>query len=59
MREGELLPSKKPDIDNVLKIVLDALNGVAYKDDSKVVSVSGKKIYSDEPKLVIEMKGSD
>lgn len=59
MREGELLPSKKPDIDNVLKIALDALNGVAYKDDSKVVSVSGKKIYSDTPKLVIEMKGSD
>ena len=59
MREGKSLPSKKPDIDNVLKIVLDALNGVAYKDDSKVVSVSGKKIYSDTPKLVIEMKGSD
>lgn len=29
----------KPDIDNVLKAVLDALNGVAYKDDSQVVEV--------------------
>lgn len=30
----------KPDVDNVAKAVLDALNGVAYKDDSQVVSLS-------------------
>lgn len=30
----------KPDGDNVLKIVLDALNGVAYDDDSQVVMLS-------------------
>jgi Holliday junction resolvase RusA-like endonuclease len=59
MQAGSVLPSRKPDIDNVLKIVLDALNGVAYKDDSRVVSVSGRKIYSMTPKIVIEMKGSD
>ena len=59
MEAGEWLPSRKPDIDNVLKIVLDALNGVAYKDDSRVVSVSASKIYSTTPKLIIEMKGSD
>ena len=59
MQAGRLLPSRKPDIDNVLKIVLDALNGVAYKDDSRVVSVSASKIYSHTPKLVIEMKGSE
>ena len=29
----------KPDIDNILKIVMDALNGVAYKDDSQVTKV--------------------
>ena len=58
MQAGKLLPSRKPDIDNVLKIVLDALNGVAYKDDSRVVMVSAKKVYSYDPKLVIEMKGS-
>ena len=27
---------KKPDVDNVLKIVMDALNGVAYDDDKQV-----------------------
>ena len=59
MQAGRILPSRKPDIDNVLKVILDALNGVAYKDDSRVVSISGRKIYSTTPKIVIEMKGSE
>ena len=59
MQAGKIFPSRKPDIDNVLKVVLDALNGVAYKDDSRVVAVSARKVYSMTPKLVIEMKGSD
>jgi Holliday junction resolvase RusA-like endonuclease len=58
MQAGTLFPSRKPDIDNVLKVVLDALNGVAYKDDSKVVCVEGSKKYSFEPRLEIEVKGS-
>lgn len=59
MQAGRILPSRKPDIDNVLKIVLDALNGVAYKDDSRVVCVEAEKVYSMTPKLVIELKGSE
>lgn len=59
MQAGRILPSRKPDVDNVLKIVLDALNGVAYKDDAKVVAVSAKKIYSLTPKLVVEMNRSE
>jgi Holliday junction resolvase RusA-like endonuclease len=58
MQAGTLFPSRKPDIDNVLKVVLDALNGVAYKDDSKVVCVEAEKKYSFEPRLEIEVKGS-
>ena len=59
MREGVMLPSRKPDIDNVMKIVLDALNGVAYKDDSRVVCVEAQKVYSDIPRLEIHMRGSE
>lgn len=33
-------PAKKPDVDNILKAVLDALNGVAYKDDKQVIEVT-------------------
>lgn len=37
---------KRGDIDNIIKAVLDALNGFAYKDDSAVFSVYGRKIYT-------------
>lgn len=30
----------RPDVDNIAKAVMDALNGVAYEDDSQVVSLS-------------------
>lgn len=56
MARREILPSRKPDADNVLKIVLDALNGVAYKDDSRVYKVSCVKYYSTEPRLEIVIK---
>ena len=49
---------KKPDCDNIAKIILDALNGIAYDDDSQVASLSVKKIYnSDETKVVVELTG--
>ncbi len=39
-------PDKKPDIDNVVKVVLDALNKVAYADDKQVIEVFCRKWYS-------------
>lgn len=35
----------KPDVDKLLRAVMDALTGVAYKDDSQVVSVTAAKRY--------------
>lgn len=46
MMDGEILPLKKPDMDNIVKVVADALNGVAYNDDTQIVLVSAKKAYS-------------
>ncbi len=37
----------KPDIDNIIKAVLDGLNGVAFKDDKQVTSVKASKSYCD------------
>ena len=51
MATGEVRPTKKPDTDNVLKIVADALNGIAYKDDSQIVTSHIEKWYSDEPHM--------
>ena len=43
---GEIHPISKPDLDNVLKIVLDALNGAAYADDRQVVRLDARKLYT-------------
>lgn len=50
---GAVLPCKKPDIDNVTKIILDALNGLAYEDDAQVVSIRTDKRYSGRPRVEI------
>lgn len=49
---------KKPDVDNITKIVLDALNGIAYADDVQVIQTIATKVsYADEPRIVVEVKG--
>ena len=46
---GSEKPTKKPDLDNLAKSVLDALNGVIYLDDSQIVSLHMTKVYSQHP----------
>lgn len=53
MLARKLRPVKKPDADNIIKIVCDALNGVAYKDDAQVVDVQLRKIYAAEPEVEV------
>ena len=53
MINKDLLPKKKPDADNIIKIVADALNGVAYKDDKQITECQIKKIYSIEPYIYV------
>ena len=53
MAAGVLLPTKRPDCDNIIKIILDGLNGVAYHDDSQICRVSFKKIYSEKPGVAV------
>lgn len=61
-RAGELRPSApfhhtgKPDIDNCLKFVLDALNGLAWTDDRQIVQVSGVKVWSRDAATVIRIE---
>lgn len=42
-------PTKKPDVDNLTKIIADSLNGIAYRDDSQIVDCSCKKFYGEKP----------
>ena len=48
--------TKKPDCDNMAKIVLDALNEVAFHDDSQIVDLHIKKQYGDFPNVMIKLK---
>ena len=51
MLAGLIRPTKKPD--NVIKSILDALNKVAYHDDTQIVSLSVEKFYSDSPRVEV------
>ena len=53
MLDGHILPTKKPDVDNIAKIILDGLNGVAWDDDTQVVDLSVGKYYSEEPRVAV------
>ena len=48
--------TKKPDSDNIIKIVLDGLNKVAYYDDSQVCKVNFEKKYADIPRVEVKIK---
>ena len=45
----------KPDMDNIVKLVLDALNGIVYRDDSQVYSITASKFYSGLARLEIRV----
>ena len=55
MQIGEIYHTKKPDADNIAKAVCDALNGVAYQDDSQVCQLHVSKMYSDSPRAEISI----
>jgi len=55
MEDREIRPTKRPDIDNILKAVLDALEGLAYKNDAQIVAAKVNKFYSVRPHLDIKI----
>ncbi|RNC62783.1 MAG: hypothetical protein AWM53_02002 [Candidatus Dichloromethanomonas elyunquensis] len=55
MKHNIVRPTKKPDCDNVLKAIADSLNGIAYKDDSQIVTAVIRKLYSVEPRVEVEI----
>lgn len=57
MLQNTISPTKKPDIDNIVKAVLDAMNKFAFKDDTQIVKLEVEKLYTEqEEKLVIQIE---
>jgi Holliday junction resolvase RusA-like endonuclease len=55
MEKGEILPVKKPDCDNLMKIVADSLNNIAYGDDKQITEMKITKRYSTTPRVEVEI----
>lgn len=56
---GEIRPTTKPDTDNTVKAVFDALNGVVWKDDVQVCELNVSKIYCPTPGVSVYVKAID
>lgn len=56
MAMGMIRPTKKPDMDNVVKIIADSLNQVAYRDDTQIVDCQCRKFYSENPRVEVRIK---
>lgn len=56
MLQGNISPTKKPDADNIIKIVLDAMNKFAFKDDTQVTKLEIEKKYDKTPRIYIKIE---
>lgn len=55
MLDGVIRPTKKPDMDNVMKVIADSLNAIAYRDDTQIVDAQCRKFYSDTPRVEVKI----
>ena len=44
--------------DNILKIIADSLNQIAYKDDAQVVDTQVRKFYSRRPRVAVVIRSA-
>lgn len=56
MLEDKISPTKKPDIDNIVKIILDSMNKFAFKDDNQITKLYVEKKYDKEEKVYIKIE---
>ncbi|MGX1693159.1 RusA family crossover junction endodeoxyribonuclease [Brevundimonas naejangsanensis] len=56
MLSGTIVPTKLPDLDNVVKAVLDGCNKVAFRDDALVVSLIARKRYAEVAGVDVEIR---
>jgi Holliday junction resolvase RusA-like endonuclease len=55
---GFVSATQRPDLDNVIKSVLDGCNGVVFRDDVFVVELSATKYYAEQPGLSVTITSS-
>lgn len=48
-------PMKTPDLDNVIKIIGDSVNKIAYEDDKQIVAIIARKYYADVGRVEVRI----
>ena len=56
MLNGNIRPTIKPDLDNIAKSILDALNKLAYIDDKQIVLLKVEKLYDASPRVELTVE---
>ena len=56
MLDNNISPTKKPDIDNIVKAVLDSMNKFAFKDDNQITKLEVEKKYAQEDKVYVKIE---
>jgi Holliday junction resolvase RusA-like endonuclease len=54
-RLGEFWDPRKPDLDNLVKTIADALNGLAYADDAQICQLTAWKFFDEPERVEIEI----
>jgi len=53
--DGRIAPTTRPDVDNYVKLICDAMNGIFWQDDAQIVCMRVHKKYSDTPRTEVTM----
>lgn len=56
MLNGVMHHIKKPDVDNLQKFILDCLKTIVFEDDSQIFEIQAKKLFSEIPKTLVQIK---
>ena len=56
MLENNISPTKKPDIDNIVKSILESMKKFAFKDDNQITKLEVEKKYAIEDKVYVKIE---
>jgi Holliday junction resolvase RusA-like endonuclease len=56
---GEVMPTGKPDLDNLEKAILDGMNKIVFRDDAVVCDVIKRKRYAETPRVQVIVRELD
>ena len=53
---GKIRPIARPDIDNTMKAILDAVKGILWRDDTQVVGLHTDRYYAETERIIVTVE---